>query len=290
MPQDPASLSPSVIAPNLYLSITPEQQAFVDQYGYLVIENALPPSAVGELNEAIDALYERAQREKTLRDDGQLNRRNCITQHEAFLQLLDWPTTVPLAWGVLNWNIQMITSHLIVVPSGPEPSEQDKRKNGMHRDGGTSSAEMQEPHPRILLKIAYVLSDQTDLSSGATRLVPGSNRIIGEPPINPETGWPYGTITMTLPAGSAFLFEQRTYHSIGPNWSGQQRRTVFMGYAYRWVKPMDYLTMPETLIARCNPVQKQLLGVVDDALSYYLPEEKDVPLKALLERSDQAKD
>ena len=146
--------------------------------------------------------------------------RNCIVAHDAFLQLLDWPSTVPLAWGALSWNIQMITSQLIVLPSGPEPSEEVKRKHGMHRDGGRSFVEMQEPHPRILLKIAYVLSDQTDPASGATALVPGSNRITGEPPKDPATGWPYGAIQMNLPAGSAFLFEQRTFHSIGHNWSG----------------------------------------------------------------------
>ena len=42
------------------------------------------------------------------------------------------------------------------------------------------------------------------------------------------------------------------------------------------------IPMPDSLIARCSPIQKQLLGVVDDALSYYLPRDEDVPLKALL--------
>lgn len=270
-----------------YISITAEQRAFIDQYGYLVIEDALPRTFVDELNEAIDDLYREAESNGTLKEDGQLNMRNCIVAHPSFLPLLDWPKTAPLAWGVLNWNIQMITSHLVVLPSGDEPSDDGKRKHGMHRDGGTSDVEMQEPHPRIMLKIGYVLSDQTDPSTGATMLVPGSNRLQGRPAINPATGWPYGSIQMNLPAGSAFLFEQRTYHSIGRNWSGRQRKTIFMGYAYRWIKPMDYITMPDSIIDRCTPIQKQLLGVVDDALSYYLPVEKDVPLKKYLAESQE---
>ena len=40
--------------------------------------------------------------------------------------------------------------------------------------------------------------------------------------------------------------------------------------------------MPKSLVDRCTPLQKQLIGEVGDALSYYLPEEEDVPLKALL--------
>lgn len=266
-----------------YTVITDEQRDHFDQYGYLVIEDALPSTVVAELNEAVDEVYDRHRKEGTLGKNGDLNIRNCIITHDAFLQLLDWPSTVPLAWGALSWNIQMITSQLIVLPSGEEPSEDSKRGHGMHRDGGRSFVEMQEPHPRILLKIAYVLSDQTDPASGATALVPGSNRITGEPPRDPATGWPYGAIQMTLPAGSAFMFEQRTFHSIGHNWCGHDRRTVFMGYAYRWVKPMDYIQMPKSLVDRCSPLQKQLIGEVGDALSYYLPEDEDVPLKAFLD-------
>ena len=44
--------------------------------------------------------------------------------------------------------------------------------------------------------------------------------------------------------------------------------------------------MPEQVLARANPVQRQLLGAVSDPLSYYLPEAADVPLKALTGRND----
>ena len=84
---------------------------------------------------------------------------------------------------------------------------------------------------------------------------------------------------MNVKAGTAFLFEQRTWHGIGRNWSGLPRKTLFVGYAYRWIKPMDYVSMPDALLARCTPIQKQLLGAVSDPISYYLPREEDVPLK-----------
>ena len=169
-----------------------------------------------------------------------------------------------------------------MLPSKEEPPDDVKTKIGLHRDGGTSYREMQEPHPRILLKIAYAISDQTDPASGATVLVPGSNRLTGMPARDPETGWARGAISMNVNAGDAFLFEQRTYHGIGHNWSGIPRKTIFMGYAYRWVKPMDYIMMPDELVDRCNPIQKQLLGVVDDAMSFYIPQDKDVPLKSVM--------
>lgn len=264
------------------IELSSEQKQFVDTNGYLLIKNALPPDVVAEIDAAVDEVFEKESEAGNLDADGKLNLRNCITHHEAFLQLLDWHKSFPYACGVLNWNIQMITSHLIVLPSKNEPPDDVKTKIGLHRDGGTSYREMQEPHPRILLKIAYAISDQSDPASGATVLVPGSNRLTGMPARDPETGWARGAISMNVNAGDAFLFEQRTYHGIGHNWSGLPRKTIFMGYAYRWVKPMDYIMMPDELVDRCNPIQKQLLGVVDDAMSFYIPQDKDVPLKSVV--------
>ncbi len=265
-----------------YAVLNDRDALFFEQNGYLLIEDALSPGLLGELNDATDELYARAEREGTLEPLGKLNLRNCIVHHDAFLQLLDHPTTAPLAWHILGWNIQMVTTHLIVLPSQPEPSEEKKHRLGWHRDGGTSSHEMAEPHPRILLKIAYALSDQTLPSSGATWIVPGSNRMVGNPPADPDTGLLHGAKAMNVRAGSAFIFEQRTFHSIGHNWAGFPRKTLFVGYAYRWIKPMDYMQMPDALLARANPIQKQLLGAVDDAMSYYIPRDEDVPLKALM--------
>lgn len=85
---------------------------------------------------------------------------------------------------------------------------------------------------------------------------------------------------MNVNARDAFVFEQRAWHRVGRNWSNISRKTIFVGYAYRWVKPMDYIAMPDKLVAKCNPIQKQLVGVASDPLSYYLPVDTDVPLRA----------
>ena len=88
---------------------------------------------------------------------------------------------------------------------------------------------------------------------------------------------------MNIRAGSAFLFEQRTYHSIGHNWGGLPAQDRVLWLRLPLGQPMDYIAMPDELVARCNPIQKQLIGVVGDPLSYYLPQDEDVPLKALVE-------
>jgi hypothetical protein len=47
---------------------------------------------------------------------------------------------------------------------------------------------------------------------------------------------------------------------------------------------MDYIAMPDALVDKSNAVQKQLLGVVTEPLSFYLPQDDDVPLKAVMEQ------
>ena len=90
--------------------LTPEAKTFFESESYLVIRNALTLGQVTELNQAIDLVYEQQKSEDRLDKGGKLNLRNCITHHDAFLQLLDMPTAAPLAWQILNWNIQMITT------------------------------------------------------------------------------------------------------------------------------------------------------------------------------------
>ncbi|MDP6502559.1 MAG: phytanoyl-CoA dioxygenase family protein [Planctomycetota bacterium] len=263
--------------------LTEEQRRAFHTQGYFVVEDALPQDFLEELVEAADQVHARMKDAGEPSSNGDWSLRNCIVQHDAFFRLLDYPTTVPLAWQLLNWNIQMNTSHLVIIPPKTEPSEEEKVELGFHRDGGTSSREMEEPHPRIMLKIAYILSDQRDPSSGATWIVPGSNRMAGRPPVDPQTGNLVGAKMVNLKPGDAFLFEQRTYHSGGRNWSQVPRKTVFFGYGYRWFKAMDYIQMPDEIVAKANPIQKQLLGVVSKPLSFFIPVEKDVPLKKLLE-------
>ena len=54
-----------------YAVLTPEQQEFVDTNGYLVIQNALEPDIVAEIDAAIDELHEREEKAGRLEADGQ---------------------------------------------------------------------------------------------------------------------------------------------------------------------------------------------------------------------------
>jgi ectoine hydroxylase-related dioxygenase (phytanoyl-CoA dioxygenase family) len=180
---------------------------------------------------------------------------------------------------LLGPNIQLLTSHLTVLPPAAPDADRSRKGGGWHRDGGTSPAEMAEPHPRLFLKVAYWLSDTRSVDSGAMRIVPGSNRLIGPPPRDAETGDPVGAVDLRVRAGTAVLFEQRTWHARGMNYSEQPRVGVFMGYSYRWIRPMDYLRYPRELLDGLSPIQQQLLADVEDPMRFWLPEDEDLPLR-----------
>jgi ectoine hydroxylase-related dioxygenase (phytanoyl-CoA dioxygenase family) len=260
--------------------LTEAQRAAFERDGFLVVPEALPPDMVARLTEVVDRVTEERAREQGLTAKNALLVRNCILEDDLFLELLDWPATMPLVVDLLNWNIHLLTSHLIVRAPSPPDADAHWKAEGWHRDGGTSCAEMQEPHPRLLIKIAYWLTDLSAPGRGGIRLLPGSHRLIGRPAQADGAPDPYGALEICANPGDAVLFEQRTWHAVGPNTSRLTRKSLFFGYGYRWLRPMDYVTMPPDLLERCSPIRRQLLGDAKTQLGYYLPTDEDVPLRA----------
>ncbi len=260
--------------------LTDKQRAAFESDGFLVVPNALPPEMVAKLTDAVDRLYAAGVEAQGLSKTNHWQTRNCITLDDTFLELLDWPATVPLVVDLLNWNIQLITSHLIVRAPSPPDADAGWKAEGWHRDGGTSPQEMQEPHPRLFIKIAYWLTDVSEPGRGNIRFIPGSNRLIGRPAQAEDAPDPYGAIEICAKPGDAVLFENRTWHAVGPNLSNITRKSLFFGYGYRWLRPMDYVAMPQELLERCSPIDRQLLGEAKTPIGHVLPQDEDVPLKA----------
>lgn len=268
--------------------LTPQQREQFERDGFLVVPNALPETMVERLTAVVDRLYAAGVAERGLSKMNHWDLRNCLPADDLFLELLDWPATFPLVADLLNWNIHLITSHLIMRAPSPPDATAAWKATDWHRDGGTSPAEMQEPHPRLLIKIAYWLSDLSEPGRGAIRLIPGSHRLIGRPAQAEGMADPYGAIELRARPGDAVLFEQRMWHAVGPNTSDMVRKSLFFGYGYRWLRPMDYVTMPRELLDRVSPIRRQLLGDAVTQLGYYLPTDEDVPLRAWLQARQAA--
>ncbi|MBL8992190.1 MAG: phytanoyl-CoA dioxygenase family protein, partial [Spirochaetia bacterium] len=146
-----------------------------------------------------------------------------------------------------------------------------------HRDGpNPSPKEVNGALPWLYTKIGYFFTDLTIPAAGALRVVPGSNSYGGNVPT--FGGEPYGAPEFNVKAGSAVIFENRLLHAVGPNYSKIARKNIYIGYCFRYIRPIDYITQPAELLAKATPIQRQLLGEVPNGLSFYLPKEEEVPL------------
>src|SRR2546428_8093441 len=101
------------------VKLTHEQRRQFERDGFLVVPEALPPALVGRLLEVVDRLYEQGVREKGLSKTNHWEMRNCLPADDMFLELVDWPATFPLVVDLMNWNIHLITSHLVGGPASP---------------------------------------------------------------------------------------------------------------------------------------------------------------------------
>ena len=258
-----------------------QRQAF-DRDGFLLIPDALPAAMVTRLLEAVDRLHAEGVGRDGLNDRDFWQMRNCLPRDDHFLELLDWPVTVPLVVQLLSHNIQLITSHLVVRPPSPAGTRRSYRQSGWHRDGGTGPSDLGPAQPRMFIKIAYWLTDLSETGRGAIRLLPGSNDTSVPAPGGDASEGEEEALELRVTPGAALLFENRTLHAVGPNFSEVTRKSLFFGYGYRWLRPMDYMTMPDQLMDRCDPIRRQLLGDCTDPMGFQLPKPADVPLRAWL--------
>jgi ectoine hydroxylase-related dioxygenase (phytanoyl-CoA dioxygenase family) len=205
---------------------------------------------------------------------------NFLPEDDAFVELIDWPHVFPKVWGVLGWNIYVYHTHLDVTPPVRTPPAAPV---AWHQDSMRANEEMEiHPRPRLSLKVGYYLTDVSKPDRGNTLILPGSH-LTDELDL-PDEGIssPPGAIPLCVPAGSALLLDRRLWHSRSTNFGPETRKVLWMGYAYRWLRPKDEMTVAH-LADRVDPIRRQLLGLGCSANSAYDPTDADVPLRGWLE-------
>ena len=256
------------------------QHLAFDEFGYVIVKDALPAATVKHLLDVLEA--ERATLERhphrSPLPDG-LNIRPVVDKHPAFRELLICPGTFASVAALLgHYSIQLQQSNLIEA----RPSKA-RRLTGWHSDGGIPTIAVNGIRAFTSLKVGYFLTDHRLPDSGVLMVVPGSHRLQGPPPFDPDTGDPIGAVQLALAPGDAVIFQQGVWHAAAPNLSERARVALYYGYSYRVMRPVDYQHMPETLLAECSPVERQLLGETVTHQGYYVPTDADVPLRPWFE-------
>ncbi|MDY7084454.1 MAG: phytanoyl-CoA dioxygenase family protein [Actinomycetota bacterium] len=267
--------------------------------GVLLVRNALDEERRARLEAAADRVYAQERAAGRLKPDGSLHLLGFLPRDEEFGELLTHPATFPYVWGLAGWNIYTHHNHLDVTP--PQPSEQEPAW-GWHQDGYRQNSDPEtlggdQPRPMLSLKVAYVLSDLSRTGRGATKVIPGSHldNTLDRPPAG---GDPRGAMEITAEPGDCFIFDRRLWHSRSPNRSAVTRKILFIGYTYRWVRPLDDMPIDKDSEwwANRTPVQRQLLGEAPHTANHWgvgwdgyidekIPLRHELSTRGLLDRS-----
>lgn len=265
--------------------LTDDEANKFEKDGYFIVENALPQSLVDKLIQAVDRVdhKERNRLGKAITD--RINHFDFIGKDDIFLELLDWHKTFPKVWEILGWHIQLYHTHMTFTPTSDpnKSSEQDDIEISWHQDSGLLNQDFRTtPRPRVSLKVAYFLTDTSEPGRGNFYVIPGShlkNEFPGDDLHKPTED----SIPICVPPGTSVFFDRRIWHSGSANFWTQPRRVLFYGYSYRWLRPRDNMSVDHYL-DRCDPIQKQLLGVsYSGGRGYTSPTDEDVPLRTWIE-------
>jgi len=254
------------------LAMTEQQERDFDEKGFVILEDFFTQDEVNRLLLAIDEVAERIREAEGLGPDDPFAVRNALSQHEAFLDLIDHPRMLPLVVDAIGWNIQIRTTHLDYRPPYPEglkagdvgvgkgeDQEVGYRNVAWHPDLASDmlflGPSLDGRLPFMEIKVFYVLYDMTESNCGNLWLVPGSHKRKPEElremgrEVNPEEA-----VELKLRAGSAVLWRTAVWHCVGPNLSRKTRKIMHVGYNYRWLRPTDYIEQDAALIERRSTI------------------------------------
>lgn len=258
--------------------LTPQQRERFIESGYVIVEDALDAAMLARLIAAVDRIDERERAAE--HNHKLLSVTNIIHEDDAFLELIDWPTTFPKVWGILGWNIYLYHSHIDVTPTAT--SEALAWRVAWHQDSMRVNDEIEtHQRPRLSLKIGFYLTDVSLPDRGNTLIVPGSQLRDEIDCASDGVSNPDGAEPLCVKPGTAVLIDRRIWHSRSPNLSDMTRKVIWLGYSYRWLRPKDAMTVAH-LYPRLDPIRRQILG---DGLSnngVYDPADGDVPLRTWL--------
>ncbi len=274
----------TTLAPIAPAHLSADQRAAFERDGFLVVKRALDPAAVAHFRQVVQAIDAGERQRRALGPEAFIEVRHAIHHDHRLLDLLMWPTVFPLVAELMGPDLTLTTTHTLIRPPQPAGTPRSFKAIGWHRDAHGNVKPVHGTCPWIYTKIGFFLTDLSRPGMGNLRVIPGSH-LRADPPPTPEGAVdPEGAIEVLLEPGDAVLFQQRVWHAVGPNDASHARENIYLGYSYRWVRPIDALPAPADLLAKADPVQRQLLGAIDSPLTWFLPQPDDVPLHAWLDR------
>jgi ectoine hydroxylase-related dioxygenase (phytanoyl-CoA dioxygenase family) len=255
-----------------FVPLTPEQKNQFQTDGFLIVRNVLDKPTIDRLIAAGDRLIASdIQENRQKNNDGYDSFRNVVAMDDAFVPLITQPKILPLVVQLMSPNLALLTSHLIYKYPEKPGTPPTRRDPGWHRDIANTPKDLGEANiPLLDIKAAYYLTDLSEPKSGVTLFSPGTHHLKERLRIPDGQPDPDNVVEPLLKPGDCVLFENRTWHAGGVNFSGRLRKAVMIGYTYQWMRPTDYVIMPDRVSSQLDDIGKQLVGALKDPQGRYV--------------------
>lgn len=222
--------------------------AQVEANGYAIIEGVLSADEVASKKADLHRILEST---RTGRNDFEGFETQRIYALFAKTRVFDDAATHPLVLGVLD---RILGSYQLSAPQAIQIGPGETAQN-LHRDDGVYP--VARPRPELVVNTMWALDDFT-VPNGATHVVPGSHRWIGERRPGPDDR----VLQAVMPAGSLMFFVGSVFHGGGANTTDKPRLGVILEYVAGWLRQQEnqYLAVPPEIILSLPQRLQELLG------------------------------
>ncbi len=219
--------------------------------GYTIVEDAIEPELLGELDEALARL----ERELDVQPAGNifeglrtLRVYNLLARGRVFERIPAHPAVLPIVEGVLDSGCLVSSLSSIGILPG-------EKAQPLHADD--QLIPLPKPHVPIICNTMWALTDFTE-ENGATRVLPGSHRADQNPPLGAELP----TVPAAMRRGSVLVFDGSIWHGGGANRTDVRRTGIAMNYCAGWMRQQEnqQLGIPLELARGFAPRLRKLCG------------------------------
>jgi ectoine hydroxylase-related dioxygenase (phytanoyl-CoA dioxygenase family) len=219
--------------------------------GYTIIEDAIAPDLVDELNADLTRLEaELGVKPATNSFEGANTLRvyNLLAHGEVWQRVPLHESVLPVVEGVLDPGC--LISSLSSVNIGPGETAQPIHADDM-------LIPIPKPHPPTVCNSMWALTDFTE-ANGATRIIPGTHLYDH----SPNYGQPYDSIAAEMPKGSVLIWHGSLWHGGGANQTDERRIGIAMNYCAGYIRQQEnqQLGLSPKLVATFPSRLQELVG------------------------------
>jgi ectoine hydroxylase-related dioxygenase (phytanoyl-CoA dioxygenase family) len=218
--------------------------------GYTIVENAIEPALIEELDETLLRLERELGAKPAMNAfEGHRTVRiyNLLAHGEVFARIPTHASVLPIVEGVLDAGCLISSLSSIAIDPG-------EIAQPIHADDMVIP--LDKPHRSIVCNSMWALTDFTE-ANGATRLVPGSHL---KP--NPAYGGAYDTVPAEMPKGSVLIWDGSLWHGGGANATAARRTGIAMNYCAGFIRQQEnqQLGLAPELVKGFSPRLQELVG------------------------------